>query len=90
VTALLAVIVVVGLIFVVGGVEAREKQALILKLLRERGECYGLELVHASEGRLCRGTIYVHLHDLEERGLLRSRETASGRRVYALAPEPVA
>jgi PadR family transcriptional regulator len=52
------------------------KEALIIELLssnRGRGEMYGLELVAASKGRLKRGTVYVTLGRMEEKGLVTSR-----------------
>ena len=48
------------------------KEALILDLLRS-SERYGLELVTASDGALKRGTVYVTLGRLEEKGLIVSR-----------------
>jgi DNA-binding PadR family transcriptional regulator len=48
------------------------KEALILDLLRG-SERYGLELVTASEGALKRGTVYVTLGRMEEKGLVVSR-----------------
>ncbi len=48
------------------------KEALILGLLRG-GEMYGLELVTASDGALKRGTVYVTLGRMEEKGLIVSR-----------------
>jgi PadR family transcriptional regulator len=46
---------------------------LILELLSEGGEMYGLELVSVSDGRLKRGTVYVTLGRMEEKGLVQSR-----------------
>jgi DNA-binding PadR family transcriptional regulator len=65
------------------------KELLILELLvRERG-MYGLELVSSSQGQLKRGTVYVTLGRMEEKGYVTSRqeaapETSGGlpRRVY--------
>ena len=48
------------------------KEALILDLLRG-SERYGLELVTASDGALKRGTVYVTLGRMEEKGLIVSR-----------------
>jgi DNA-binding PadR family transcriptional regulator len=48
------------------------KEALILGLLRG-SEMYGLELVNASLGALKRGTVYVTLGRMEEKGLIVSR-----------------
>jgi PadR family transcriptional regulator PadR len=68
------------------------KEALIIELLssaRGSGEMYGLELVAASNGRLKRGTVYVTLGRMEEKGLVASRLEAAPpdagglpRRVY--------
>jgi DNA-binding PadR family transcriptional regulator len=48
------------------------KEALILDLLRG-GEMYGLELVSSSDGALKRGTVYVTLGRMEDKGLILSR-----------------
>ena len=48
------------------------KEALILELLADRRERYGLELVAASKGRLKRGTVYVTLGRMEDKGFLTS------------------
>ena len=72
--------------------------ALVLDLLIEH-ERYGLELVAASGGRLKRGTVYVTLGRMEQKGLVLSRQehtqgtpglprrlyrlSALGRRVHA-------
>ena len=45
-----------------------DKEMLILRLLVARGEAYGLELVDLSEGRLKRGTVYVTLSRMEDKG----------------------
>src|ERR1700759_512818 len=49
------------------------KEALILELLIEESELYGLRLVAASKGRLKRGTVYVTLGRMEEKGFVSSR-----------------
>lgn len=68
------------------------KEQLILDLLisRRDGGMYGLELVGASRGRLKRGTVYVTLARMEDKGFVTSRQeeapaTAGGlpRRIYA-------
>jgi PadR family transcriptional regulator, regulatory protein PadR len=63
-------------------------ESLILDQLRD-GEKYGLELVESSNGRLKRGTIYVTLGRMEQKGFVTSRQEtqASGaiglpRRLY--------
>ncbi len=50
------------------------KEAVILDLLCPGAdEMYGLELVAASDGRLKRGTVYVTLGRMEEKGYVQSR-----------------
>jgi PadR family transcriptional regulator, regulatory protein PadR len=63
-------------------------EALILELLRGN-EMYGLQLVQASGGALKRGTVYVTLGRMHEKGFVESqpevrRADASGlpRRLY--------
>jgi DNA-binding PadR family transcriptional regulator len=51
-----------------------QKEALILQLLVARGETYGLALVDASEGALKRGTVYVTLDRMEDKGLIESKK----------------
>lgn len=51
---------------------ASKTEIQILGLL-QKGERYGLELIHESGGKLKRGTVYVTLGRLEDRGLVRSR-----------------
>jgi DNA-binding PadR family transcriptional regulator len=67
---------------------AKEREILKL-LIGQSAEMYGLEMVARSDGRLGRGSIYVLLDRLEERGLVSSRleERAPGvsgvaRRLY--------
>jgi PadR family transcriptional regulator len=50
-----------------------DKERLILGLLMRDAELYGLELVAASKGRLKRGTVYVTLGRMEEKGYISSR-----------------
>jgi len=50
-----------------------DKEQLILQLLIRRQEMYGLELVAASKRRLKRGTVYVTLMRMEDKGYLTSR-----------------
>ncbi len=66
-----------------------EKESLILTLLVEQRELYGLQLVAASRRRLKRGTVYVTLGRMEDKGYIVSRledppDEAGGmpRRVY--------
>lgn len=65
------------------------KELIVLELLAAQRELYGLEMVKASQG-LSRGTVYVLLGRMEERGFVTSRqekqETQAGmpRRLYAI------
>jgi PadR family transcriptional regulator PadR len=66
------------------------KELLILELLTRGGELYGLQLVAASRGRLKKGTVYVTLGRMEEKGYISARldEPPPGagglpRRLYA-------
>lgn len=69
------------------------KESLILELLIGAKEMYGLELVAASAGALKRGTVYVTLGRMEEKGYVASTlddaPPATGglpRRVYTATP----
>ena len=62
-------------------------EVAVLELLAGK-EMYGLEMVKASD-RLTRGSIYVILNRMEDKGLVSSRaaETAgpsAGRRIYSI------
>jgi len=64
-------------------------ERLILELLVEHGELFGLAMVEASGGRLKRGTVYVTLGRMEDKGYLESRQeplppgaTGLPRRLY--------
>lgn len=48
-------------------------ESLVLELLRG-GERYGLELVEASGGKLKRGSVYVTLSRMEDKGFVESRQ----------------
>ena len=48
-------------------------ELLILEMLSENGPTYGLDLVAQSRGRLKRGSVYVTLGRMEEKGLVTSR-----------------
>jgi len=53
---------------------ASRTELIILRLLTgASAEMYGLELVKASGGLLKRGTVYVTLGRMEEKGLVKSR-----------------
>jgi DNA-binding PadR family transcriptional regulator len=69
------------------------KEHLVLELLTEHGELYGLQLVAHSKRKLKRGTVYVTLGRMEEKGYISSRlEDAPSdvggmpRRVYQPTP----
>jgi PadR family transcriptional regulator, regulatory protein PadR len=49
------------------------KERIVLELLARSGESYGLQLVASSRGRLKRGTVYVTLGRMEEKGFITSR-----------------
>ncbi len=49
------------------------KETLILELLVRGDEMYGLQLVATSKRRLKRGTVYVTLGRMEEKGYITSR-----------------
>jgi len=49
------------------------KESLILELLVRENEMYGLQLVAASRRRLKRGTVYVTLGRMEDKGYITSR-----------------
>jgi PadR family transcriptional regulator PadR len=70
-----------------------EKESIVLELLTEHGELYGLQLVASSKRELKRGTVYVTLGRMEEKGYLTSRlEDAPAemggmpRRLYQVTP----
>jgi DNA-binding PadR family transcriptional regulator len=52
---------------------SRSERAII-ELLRDHGEMFGLLLVERSDGRLKRGTVYVTLGRMQEKGYLESRQ----------------
>ena len=67
-------------------------ESLVMELLRGR-ERYGLELVDASDGALKRGSVYVTLARMEEKGFVDSRQedrdqgiTGLPRRLYRATP----
>ena len=69
------------------------KERLILELLVAGGPQFGLQLVHASKGRLRRGTVYVTLGRMERKGYLASEQEPSTpgaiglpRRIYRPTP----
>jgi PadR family transcriptional regulator, regulatory protein PadR len=50
------------------------KEMKALEMLIHNGEMFGLEMVEASEGELKRGTIYVTLSRMSDKGYIESRE----------------
>ena len=67
-------------------------ESLVMELLRGR-ERYGLELVDASDGTLKRGSVYVILARMEEKGFVDSRQEERDRgpaacRGASIAPLP--
>ncbi len=51
-----------------------KKEFLVLGMLIGKGEMFGLEMVEASDGELKRGTIYVTLQRMGDKGYIESRE----------------
>src|SRR3954462_11317681 len=49
-----------------------DKERLILELLVEHGDLYGFQLVAASRRRLKRGSVYVTLNRMVEKGFVES------------------
>ena len=49
-------------------------ERLIIELLSEHDELFGLRMVELSAGRLKRGTVYVTLGRMQEKGYLESRQ----------------
>jgi len=49
-------------------------ERLIIELLAENDELFGLQMVELSGGRLKRGTVYVTLGRMQEKGYLESRQ----------------
>ena len=63
-------------------------QFLILRLLRDApAGLYGLQMIEASRGKLKRGTIYVTLGRLEQKGLVKSRTQAGAS--HSGLPRPI-
>jgi DNA-binding PadR family transcriptional regulator len=64
------------------------KERVILTLLISNGEMYGLAMVHQSEA-LKRGTVYVTLSRMEDKGFVKSRDVVGpdpgpARRMYTV------
>jgi len=67
---------------------AAETELLVLRLLKDEPEgMYGLALVRTSAGKLKRGTVYVTLGRLEEKGYVTSK--VQKKRVHAGLPRPI-
>ena len=66
---------------------ATSKEELILALLLEHGDLYGLELVERAGGELKRGTVYVTLSRMQDKGLVEARPAPEGERTPGL-PRP--
>ena len=69
------------------------KELVVLQLLVREQQLYGLQLVAASRGRLKRGTVYVTLGRMEDKGYITSHvdEPPPGagglpRRIYEPTP----
>jgi DNA-binding PadR family transcriptional regulator len=69
------------------------KESLILELLVEHGQLYGLEFVAAARRELKRGTVYVTLGRMEDKGYISSwleeappRAGGMPRRLYRATP----
>ncbi len=60
------------------------KERIVLELLVSSGAKYGLQLVEGSRGRLKRGTVYVTLGRMEQKGLVDSRHESETRDPDAL------
>ena len=56
------------------------KERIVLELLVSSGAKYGLQLVDESRGRLKRGTVYVTLGRMEQKGLVESHHERSHAR----------
>jgi DNA-binding PadR family transcriptional regulator len=70
-----------------GSLFATPTELIILYLLKDApAEMHGLELVKASGGLLKRGTIYVTLGRMEEKGMVISRTRQDGQRPVVSRP----
>lgn len=52
------------------------RERVVLELLADHGELFGLQMVEHSDGRLKRGTVYVTLGRMQKKGYLSSRQEA--------------
>lgn len=55
---------------------SRKEEFVLATLINSGRELFGLELVEASGGELKRGTVYVTLQRMEEKGFIDSRREA--------------
>jgi DNA-binding PadR family transcriptional regulator len=69
------------------------KEFLVLKLLEDGRKAYGLGLVRKSKGELKRGTIYVTLGRMKQKGYIRSElepvgpgKSSPPRRMHSITP----
>lgn len=53
-----------------------DKEFIILEMLVNKGELFGLEMAETSHGELKQGTIYVTLQRMSEKNLVESRQEA--------------
>jgi PadR family transcriptional regulator, regulatory protein PadR len=53
------------------------KEGVILEMLTREGELYGLQMVEGSKRALKRGTVYVTLGRMEDKGYVESRLEAA-------------
>jgi hypothetical protein len=70
---------------------SRKEVLIIEMLIGSAGELFGLEMVEASKGELKRGTIYVTLQRMTEKGFIESKpepraapEVGIPRRMYRI------
>ena len=70
-----------------------DKEFIILEMLVNKSELFGLEMAETSGGQLKKGTIYVTLQRMSEKGLVESRQEARSaaeigiaRRKYTATP----
>jgi DNA-binding PadR family transcriptional regulator len=70
-----------------GGLALSTKEALVLAILAQGGEMYGLEIVAASDGELRRGTVYVTLGRMEAKGYVEVRSPPKAERTSGM-PRP--
>ncbi len=61
------------------------KEFLIMNMLMDEGEMFGLKMVDESNGELKKGTIYVTLQRMEEKKLISSEEEERGENENGIA-----